>query len=205
MKAIALSVLCLLTAASTWAAGQKMSCSFTVTPRRGESKVSGGNGGQMLNRSSSQIGTGSKTITRNLKWQVDLRFREKKPQKLELKAYYLGYGDGGSKLKEIGKESKAIALDKDGKASLELTSPTTRFTKTKTRTTTSSGRYGSGGLSSIKTTKSGDRIAGCVIQLFADGELLKSYASDSRWAVAAGKNPFSLTELVNNSGKIGLR
>lgn len=202
MKSWIALVVGLLLMSSALAEGKKkVECTLAVTPRRGESSVSGGN--KSLSMSSSRSsGTGSKTITRNLKWQADLRFREARPDKLELKVYYIGYGDGGSKLKQIGQETKTVALDKDGRASLELTSPTTRLTKTRSRTTNSSH---SGGFSSIKTTRSGERVAGCVIQMFADGELVKSYASDSRWTVAAGKVPFSISELEARSGKIGVR
>ena len=201
MKSWLLISVGLILAMSALAEGKKkVECTLAVTPRRGESSVSGGN--KSLNQSSSQSGTGSKTITRNLKWQADLRFREARPEKLELKVYYIGYGDGGLKLKQIGQETKAVTLDKDGRASLELTSPTTRLTKTWSRTTNSSH---SGGFSSIKTTRRGERVSGCVIQMFADGELVKSYSSDSRWTAAAGKVPFSISELEARSGKIGVR
>ena len=204
MRGFLLFATCLLLSAAALAVDKKPSCSFTVSPLRGESSITGNRGSGLLNRSSSsqQLGTGSKTIERNLKWKVELRFREERPESLQLKAFYLGYSSD-NKLVEIGKEQKSVELDKNGRASVELTSPTTRLTKTRSYTTSSS-RY-SGGFTSSKTTRSGQRVTGCVLQLFGDGEMLKSYASDSRWTVAAAKDPFSLSELTARSGKIGLR
>ena len=56
-----------------------------------------------------------------------------------LQLYYLGYGDGGKTLKQIGQETKTLTLDKNGRASVELTSPTTKLRKTRTQ---QSGRSG---------------------------------------------------------------
>ena len=203
MRIRLLSVLCLLSV-SALAADQKMSCSLAITPLRGESHISGNNGIRSLNGSSStSMGNTSKTITRNLKWKAEVRFRDKRPEKTELKVYYIGYS-ADNKLKQIGQESKTVELDKNGRASVELTSPTTKLTKTRTSSTSSSGGRSSGFVS-MKKRQSGERVMGCVIQVFADGTLSESYASDSRWAVAAEKTPFSLAEITARSGKIGLR
>ena len=107
-------------------------------------------------------------------------------------------------LKQIGQETKTLTLDKNGRASVELTSPTTKLRKTRTQQSSSS-RGSSSGFRSVKSTTSGDRVSGCVVQLFGDGELLKSYVSDSRWASVADDVPFSIAELTKRSGRIGLR
>lgn len=204
MKSLVLSVACLLTAALALADGKKPNGSLTVTPLRGESKISSSGQGSLLRSSSNLANTGSKTIERNMKWRAEVRFRDQPPEKTELRVYYIGMGDGGKKLKQLGQEQKALTLDKNGRAAVELTSPKATLCKTRSRTSSSSGSRSSG-LVSVKSTTSGERVTGCVIQLFADGELVKSYASDSRWTVAAGKNPFSLAELEARNGKIGLR
>lgn len=179
-------------------------CSLTVTPKPGDSHVSK-SGPSRLIQSGNTLGsnTGSKTITRSLKWGVETRFREDRPEKLELKAFYLGNNDK-NKLIQLGTETKTLTLDKNGRASIELTSPTTRLTKSRT-TTTSRHSGGSNGFRSTKTTTRGERVTGCVLQLYADGKLVKSWSSDSRWANEAKKEAFSIENLNKNSGKIGLR
>ena len=193
---------CLATFASPGAAKKLPECTFTVTPRGGDSQVSKRGGGMIRSMSAMSSRSSSKTITRSLKWLAEVRVRENRPEKLELKAYYIGEADGGKTIKQLGgTESKVLALDKNGRASVELTSPTT--TLTKSRTTSSSGNHS---LRSTRKRISGERVTGCVVQLFADGEFLKGWSSDSRWASAAGKAPFSVAELAKEkTGKIGLR
>lgn len=203
MKRILLVLAGALLAVSSAFAEQKMTCSLTVSPKGGESKVTKTGTSGLIGRSVSNLSnTGSKTIQRSLKWLAEVRFRNLKPEKLELKAYYIGYGDGGKTLKQLSNETHKLELDKDGRASVELDSPMTRLTKTRSRTTSSSR---SGGFSSIKKTTSGERVTGCVVQVFADGQMVKSWSSDSRWTAAAGKTPFSVAELAAKSGRIGVK
>ena len=199
---LALSV---LASSLVLAEGKKISCSLTVSPRGGDSKTTkSGRGGSLLRSNTTQSNTGTKTIERNLKWLAEVRFREEKPDKTEVKVYYIGYGNGGKTLMQLGQDTKALTLDKNGRASVELTSPTTRLRKTRTQQSSSScGR--SSGFRSVKSTTSGERVSGCVVQLFGDGELLKSYTTDSRWASVADNVPFSIAELTKRSGHIGLR
>jgi len=178
-------------------------CSLTVTPMPGDSRISGGSGGFFNSSSSLGSNSGTKTITRNLKWRVETRIRENRPEKLELRAFYLGISDK-NKTVQLGTEKKPLELDKNGRASVELTSPTTRLTRSRT-TSGSSSSSGNAGFRSTKSTTSGNRVTGCVLQLFADGALVKSWASDSRWANEAKKDPFSIENLNRNSGRIGLR
>ena len=176
-------------------------CTFTVTPRGGDSQISKSGGGLIRSISATSNNNQSKTITRNLKWLAEVRIRENRPEKLELKAYYIGEVNGGQSIKQLGTESKVLELDKNGRASVELTSPTTRLTKSRT-----SSSSGNSGFRSTKKRISGERVIGCVLQVFADGEFLKGWSSDSRWASAANKAPFSVAELAKEkTGKIGLR
>ena len=187
--------------AALGAAKKLPECTFTVTPRGGDSQISKSGGGLIRSMSSTSNNNQSKTITRNLKWLAEVRIRENRPEKLELKAYYIGEVNGGQSIKQLGTESKVLDLDKNGRASVELTSPTTRLTKSRT-----SSSSGNSGFRSTKKRISGERVVGCVVQLFADGEFLKGWSSDSRWASAANKAPFSVAELAKEkTGKIGLR
>ena len=183
------------------AAKKPPECTFTVTPRGGDSQISKSGGGLIRSISATSNNNQSKTITRNLKWLAEVRIRENRPEKLELKAYYIGEVNGGQSIKQLGTEAKVLELDKNGRASVELTSPTTRLTKSRT-----SSSSGNSGFRSTKKRISGERVIGCVLQVFADGEFLKGWSSDSRWASAANKAPFSVSELAKEkTGKIGLR
>ena len=177
-----------------------VSCSLTVTPKPGESHTSKTNSG-LIRRATTTPTSGSKTTTRNMKWTAEIRIRENRPEKLELEAIYIGQEASG-KLIQLGKtEKQTLELDKNGRASLELTSPTVRLTKSRT---TSSGSH-SRGFRSTHTSVSGERVNGCVVRVFADGELVKSWSSDSRWAGEANKPTFSIAELDKKKSTIGLR
>lgn len=63
-------------------------------------------------------------------------------------------------------------------------------------TTTQNGGRNSRGGGGTKSETTGERVTGCVIQVFAGGQLMKSWASDSRWAKAA-KNPSFAIELID--------
>ena len=179
-----------------------VSCSLTVTPKPGESHTTKSNSGMIRRTTTTTPMTGSKTTTRNMKWQVDVRVRENRPEKLELESIYIGQ-DASGNLIQLGKtERKVLELDKNGRASHELTSPTTRLTKSRT---TSSGAHSRGGFRSTHTTTRGERVSGCIVRLYADGELAKTWTSDSRWSGEANKPTFSITELNKKKSSIGLR
>ncbi len=182
--------------------GRPPECSLNVTPRPGASSVSKSRGG-VFSSGALASGAGTKTVRRSLKWGVSVRFREDRPEKVELKAFYLAYSDGNA-IAQLGTETKTLTLDKNGRASVELTSPTTRLTRSRT-VSTSRSTGGGPGFRSTRTTTRGERVAGCVLQLYADGRLAKSWTSDSRWATEAKNVPFSVDSLNRRSGKIGLR
>lgn len=176
-------------------------CSLTVSPRPGESQVSRSGSSGLLRPSSSGISnTGSKTITRSLKYLAEVRFRDDRPNKVELEAHFIGQ-DAKGKLIALGTERKTVELDANGRAAHEFVSQKTRLTKSRQTSTSGSSR----GFRSTKTTQSGERVTGCVVRVFADGELAKSWSSDSRWAAEAAKPTFSVGELEKRKSTIGLR
>lgn len=178
-----------------------ISCSLTVTPKPGDSQTTKSHSGLIRRSTNSSTSTGSKTTTRNMKWTAEIRIRENRPEKLELESIYIGQ-DASGKLIQLGKtEKKALELDKNGRASLELTSPTVRLTKSRT---SSSGSH-SRGFRSTHTSVSGERVNGCVVRVYADGELVKTWTSDARWSGEANKPNFSIAELNKKKSSIGLR
>ena len=148
-------------------------------------------------------GSSSTTVTfeRNVKYKATASFYGPAPEKAVMKVWYIGMGDGGKELIEVGHEERQLELNEKGRAVVELISPTTKLTKVKT-TTQSGGnsRYG-GGSSSTKSTMSGERVTGCVIQVHADGELMKSWVSDSRWSKAARDASFAFEMIDPKAAK----
>lgn len=182
--------------------------SLNVTPLPGESHTSGtGYGHNLLNSTSVGSQSRTKTTTRTMKWSVSLRIRERKerPEKLLVESIYIAM-DGAGKLKELKRDSQAVTLDKNGCASLELESPKTTLTKSHTTVSRGGGFGGlNSGFRSTKSTTRGERVMGCVVRVFADGQLLKSWTSDSRWKKAAEADKFSVAELADKPSGIGLR
>ena len=178
-----------------------VSCTLTVTPKPGESHTTKSNSGMIRRTTSTMPTSGTKTTTRNMKWTAEVRIRENRPEKLEIETIYIGQEASG-KIIQLGKaEKKPVELDKNGRASLELTSPTVRLTKSHTTSTGSRSR----GFRSTHSTTRGERVSGCVVRVFADGELVKSWSSDSRWTAEAAKPNFSVSELDKKKSTIGLR
>lgn len=174
-----------------------------VNPLAGLSQTSksGGNNGwnngwQNSSWSSSQ--SMSKTVRRNMKWNCEVRYRGvSRPEKVEIRAFYIGYEGKSMTPKILGKDVKSLTVDANGKASVEIESPTV----TMQRTRTGGGLTGySGRISSSSSTTTGQRMAGCVVQLWEDGALVKSYASMSQWETAA-KNPEFSDVVLNQKPK----
>lgn len=180
---------------ATALAEEPLTCSLSVSPLKGEStvkKTEGGGGGR----------GGSKSTTvfeRNLKYKAVASFYGQTPEKPVLKVWYIGTGDGGKEMIEVGKAEHPLELDEKRRAQIELASPMAKLVKTKTTTRSGGGgRRGrrGGGSVSTKSETTGDRVTGCVIQVFAGDQLMKSWVSDSRWAKAARNPSFSL-ELID--------
>jgi len=164
-----------------------------VSPLAGETKTSksGGMNRGILGLSTMHSQNSSKTISRNMKWNCEVRYRGKGlPEEVELRVFYIGYEGNAMTAKILGKDAKKLRLDENGKAVTELESPTVRLSKK--RTSSSSGHFSNTGrIAKTKTTVSGQRMAGCVVQLWEAGELVKSYASMSTWDSAAKDKNFS--------------
>ena len=190
VKSLAVVVLLLL-AGGVSAAGDDTQVFLRVNPLAGESKTtsSGGSRG-VLGLSTTRSQNTSKTITRNMKWNCEVRYRGKRrPEKLEVKAWYIGYEGTDTKPKVLGKDTKVLKLDEAGKASVEIESPTVRLSKSRTSSGSTGGHAGH--IAKTKSTVRGQRMAGCVVQLWEDGKLVKSYASMSQWDRAAKDENFS--------------
>ena len=167
-----------------------------VNPLAGETKTSGTGGRRgVLGVSSIGRQNTTKTITRNMKWNCEVRYRGKPlPDRLELKVFYIGSEAKDVKPKILGRETVKLALDEAGKTSVEIESPTVRYTKSRT-----SGVVSGGHVSKGRSTASGQRISGCVVQLWEDGKLVKSYASQSVWDRAAKSPDFNDAALTGSS------
>ena len=172
-------------------ASEPLTCSLSVSPQKADSAVKKSGGGKGGRGSSSS----TTTFERNLKYKAVASFHGPAPEKPVLKVWYVGMGDGGKQMIELGKAEHPLEPDEKGRATVELVSPTTKMTKVKT-TTRSTGRNSRGGGGSTKSTTTGERVTGCVIQVFAGGELMKSWVSDSRWSKAARDPSFSI-ELID--------
>lgn len=171
-----------------------------VSPLAGLSQTtkSGGNVGLSRHSSITTTQNTSKTISRNMKWNCEVRYRGKtRPEKVEVRAFYIGYDAKSMTPKILGKDVKTLTLDENGKASVEIESPTVKLEK---RRTSGGFRGNSGHILSSKSTTSGQRMAGCVVQLWENGELVKSYASMSQWERAA-KDPGFSDAVLNQKPK----
>lgn len=174
---------------SLFAQEKPIQCSMSVTKLKGESKVVKDGG------SSGRSGSTSTTTEVCLKWLVKIAFNEQKPSKIELKVHHVGYTDGGKTLTILETETPAVELDAKGRAAIEVSSPKTRLTKTRSRSTGSSGGGGT------SKTVTGDRVTDCVVQLFGDGAMLKSWTSSPRFSAAMKKDPFSVDDPKKKSDK----
>lgn len=171
-----------------------------VNPTGGISKTHKSGSGHGLIRSVSTLSgssSSSKTVTRNMTWDCEVRYRGKpRPEKVEVRVFYIGYEGNAMKPVILGNGKHELQLDEGGKASVELESPTTRFSRSKS----GGGFTGRGRISHSKSTTRGERMAGCVVQLFEDGRLVKSYASQSAWEHAAKNENFN-EEVLNRKEK----
>ena len=172
------------------AAASDVQAFLKVNPIGGESKTTKSGSGHGLIRSTllTTSQNSSKTITRNMKWNCEVRYRgDPKPETVEVRAFYIGYEANSMKPKILGKDVKKLKLDENGKVTVELQSPTVKLSKTRT----GGGSSGYGHISRSRSTSSGQRMAGCVVQLWQGTELVKSYSSMSQWEGAAKEKDFS--------------
>ena len=175
-------------------AEEPLTCSLSVSPLKGDSTVKKSDSGKKKGGSSS--GSSTTTFERNIKFKAVVSFHGPAPEKPLMKVWYIGLGDGGKEMIEVGHEDRQIELNEKGRAEIELTSPTTKMIKKTTTTSGGRGSRGGCGGGSTKSTTTGERVTGCVIQVFAGDQLMKSWVTDSRWSKAA-RNPSFSFELID--------
>lgn len=173
--------------------GVEWRCSLTVSPLRGDVKTtrsgnSWGNNGYNRNRnhngsrynSDYESETSTKSVTRNLKWQATVRVRgAERPAKIELKVDYVGHKGKDMDFFIMKSETMPVELDKGGKANVVLESPSATLTRTHTNSSSSSNGSYSSGFRSIKSTVSGQQVDGCIVRVYADGQLVRRWTSQS--------------------------
>ena len=112
--------------------------------------------------------------------------------KVELKAYYIGTSDNEFSI--IGSDKFPVAFNEKGRATVEITSPTAKLVKTTRQ---------KGGRRNPKTEKivTGERINGVVVQLIAEGTIVKTFVTQSTWAKGAWSDSLSEEDLKPNGKK----
>lgn len=177
-------------------------CSLTVNPIRGTPREAGRkmNEGTKTMRNEAfgpnkkvSSGTSAEAKDNTFKWSVEVRFRGKeRPASADVRAHYLGYDGVDRALSELGDEEKTVALDAGGRGTTIMTSPSIPKKEIKV----SSGDWGNRRTKVSKgPEKRPKRLSGCVIQVFADGQLVASWASNTQWKRAAAKPKFSVRDL----------
>lgn len=145
----------------------------------------------------------SKTTSYQMKWDASVRVRGTRPEKLELKVFYIAQNAENKLIQVGGTAEHQVELDDKGVWTKELLSPTTTWIETKKQKSRSGFERREN--TSNTPEKQGERMKGCVAQLLADGEIVKSFATDPRWRKAAAKADFSASDLDPRNGKSGSR
>ena len=172
-------------------ARREWSVSMSVEANGGDSKTTekskgGKTTGNRWNRQTTR--TTQKTTVRNKKWVAHVSCSGKNvPAKAKLKVFFIGYDNG--KLDVLGEKEYATDLEVGKRNDIDIVSPNAVMVKT---TTTKQSRRRGGGATS-KTT--GERISGCVIQLYVGEEIIKTYATQSTWISGLHNEPFSSEKL----------
>ena len=192
-----------LAALTSVCAADGYSCSLRVGNSTATQTVS--KGGEKTSRSwNSSQSSKSKTVSRAVTWPVSGSIRgEPLPSSddVKLRCYFIGTTNGKSAM--LGEETKDIVLDEKGNFKLDVTSPSEKLVHT-TTTTKSGGRvrwWGghrrtSGGSTSTKSSTSGSRVTGCIMQLTIKGKVAKAYASHPGWSTYAKADPLPEEEIL---------
>lgn len=172
-----------LAAALAFAEGD-YTANLKVGAPKTDSKVQKSEGGGKQN-------TETKATTTSMTLPVKVSFGGKEmPKSVLLKTYFIGTKDGEPAV--LGESKTEVTLDAATRAYQgEIVSPPAKFVKTKK--TTGGGRRGRN--AKTTTEKSGEKITGCIVQLFADGKVVKSFASKPTWKKLAQADPLD-TEAV---------
>jgi len=179
--------------------GKGYTCSMRVDNSTTKQHATEG-GGKSSKKGTS---TKSKTVTSIVTWPVKVSVRgENLPAEgaIKLKCYFIGVTDGKPNL--ISEKSVPVALDEKNNFETDISSPPVKLVHTTTTTKHggNSNRYRSsrrGNTStSVKTSTSGTRVTGCIIQLVVNGKTEKSFASNPGWSKFARADFFSIDEVL---------
>ena len=203
MKMLLSMVSAVAAASLAWAADE-YSCSMHVGNSTATQTISKGGGSSSHSWGTSKSSK-SKTVARVVTWPVSLSIRgDPLPADgdVKLKCYYIGTTDGKAAL--LGEETLDVTLDEKGRFKTEVSSPSEKLVHT-TTTTRSGGRVRwrgghrrtVGGTTSTKSTTSGTRVTGCIIQLLVKGKVEKAFASHPGWSMYAKSDPIPENEILN--------
>ena len=179
--------------------GKGYTCSMRVDNSSTKQHAVAGSGKSSRNGSSSK----SKIVTSVVTWPVKVSIRgETLPREdaVKLKCYFIGVTDGKPNL--ISEKSVPVALDEKNNFETDISSPAVKLvhTTTTTRHGGNRSRYRSsrgGNVStSVKTSTSGTRVTGCIIQLVVNDKTEKSYASNPGWSKFARADFLAIDEVL---------
>lgn len=186
-------------------AEEPYTCSMRVDKSSTTQKTTNG-GGKSSKGGAKSKSSKSKTVTSIVSWPVTVSLRGKHlpaADAVKLKCYFIGVTDGKPTM--LQESSVDVALDEKGNFKTDVSSPEAKLVHTTTTTTTGGNGHGrsgrgrgrSGGTSkSLKTSTSGTRVTGCIIQLLVNGKVEKSYASNPGWSKFAKVDPIQQEEVL---------
>ena len=186
-------------------AEEPYTCSMRVDKSSTTQKTTNG-GGKSSKGGAKSKSSKSKTVTSIVSWPVTVSLRGKHlpaADAVKLKCYFIGVTDGKPTM--LQESSVDVALDEKGNFKTDVSSPEAKLVHTTTTTTTGGNGHGrsgrgrgrSGGTSkSLKTSTSGTRVTGCIIQLLVNGKVEKSYASNPGWSKLAKVDPLQQEEVL---------
>ena len=155
-------------------------------------------------RAKKRGGSSSKTksVTRAVSWPVTVSVSGKTPppeNAIKLKCYFIGETNGQPTI--LGEKKLDVHLDENGNMKTVVSSPAETIEYT-TPTSRTRGRRGRGGGSrrnvstNTRTSKSGTRVTGCIIQLMVNGIVERSFASNPGWRNFAKSDPIPREEVL---------
>lgn len=163
---------------------------------------------QSKSESGGTWGGSSETLEKTMHWTaaVDLRMTNM-PEKVEVKTYYIGTRDG--ELAVLGTDTFPVELNEKGHASVDITSPTVKSTKTK-----GGGNFRGIGVGSMQNnnnkqkSQTGERLEGLAAQLLVNDVIVKTYVQKPIWQKGCwANNPTEddFDPMKNRSSKIGVK
>lgn len=131
--------------------------------------------------------TGASTTEKAMHWKADVDLKmTNMPEKIEVKAFYLGSKDG--ELTLFGSDTKDVTLNEKGHASVLIDSPV--FKATKAGKNSANNAFGRGigvgngtmsGESKKRKGPMGERLEGAAMQLVVNGTIVKTFVSKPIW------------------------